>query len=543
MKRKYHLPAVAITIVDGEDIIYQKARGIIDIENDIKASTKSVFKLWSVSKVFTAVEIFREMEEGVIDLDGSILEYLPEFSIQSRFSNKEPITVKSLLAHRSGLPRNECVIIPEGEQKPGTLDKFEKATSGCFMAYPVGFRYKYSNLGYDLLGRIIEQNRDMGYSHFMKTDLLNDLGMSNSTFNSGDIDDSKVLVKGYEYYKRNYYPMIQSDINSVPSGNLHSTIEDLSIFLKAALNNELFKSKNTMDQMFIDHYSSSEDPETMGLGWKMTKIRSDELLVWHDGGPTEGIGSIIAMLPNQKLGIAVIANSTSFSGDRSTQFIIDIFNHLLEAKSDIKHESSLNPERISANPQLLKAYAGKYIAFGMPMDIETKGHKLRGKIGGIGLDLIPVSDTEFAVTNWMEKIGLTKIVKPPVPFDKIKMEFHHTGTKDSDFLIINLDNISHEICPRYPDQVNLTNHWDGLLGEYQLAWRLPGNRAGEITESIFEISLDNHLLTMSGIFGPIIPLDNKYFRIASGPFAGETMEYFPESGNIIHQNAVFVPNH
>ncbi len=83
MVRKYHLPAFAMTLVDNEEIIYQKANGIIDIENNIRASEGSVFKLWSVAKLFTGIEIFREIEEGLIDLDGTIFEYLPEFSIQS----------------------------------------------------------------------------------------------------------------------------------------------------------------------------------------------------------------------------------------------------------------------------------------------------------------------------------------------------------------------------------------------------------------------------------------------------------------------------
>ncbi|MBP1666407.1 MAG: Beta-lactamase [Bacteroidetes bacterium] len=87
--RKKHLPALVITIVDNQDIVYQKSFGMADIENKVEAHDKTVFKLWSLAKVFTAIEIFREVEEGLIDLDHSILEYLPEFAIQSRDNEED----------------------------------------------------------------------------------------------------------------------------------------------------------------------------------------------------------------------------------------------------------------------------------------------------------------------------------------------------------------------------------------------------------------------------------------------------------------------
>jgi len=64
----------------------------------------------------------------------------------------------------------------------------------------------------------------------MGENLLHDLGMKNSSFASADLPDHGMIAKGYEYYKGKFYPMIQSDINSIPSGNLYSTIDDLSIF-------------------------------------------------------------------------------------------------------------------------------------------------------------------------------------------------------------------------------------------------------------------------------------------------------------------------
>ncbi len=541
LMRKHHLPACAITIVSDQEVLYQEAFGMIDMENHVKATTHSVFKLLSVAKVFTAIEVFREVEEGIINLENPITHYLPAFTIQSRFQDENPITVESILAHRAGLPRNKCVILPELEPDPQFLDKFETSVSDCHLAYPVGFRYKYSNLGYDLLGRIIEENRNQGFAPYMKAHLLHDLGMTSSTFQSVDIADPANLARGYEHFKGSYYPMIQSDINNLPSGNLYSTIEDLSVFLKAAFNNEVFENTGTMALMYQDLYSKRGDPETMGLGWKTARFKDSDLLVWHDGGPVEGIGALIAMLPDQNFGIAIVCNGTSFSSAVSLPFAIELISQILERTSPVKNQSPGQPPKKRIPEQLLVNYEGDYASFGQIMQLEAKRGKLKGRIGGIGLELVPLTETTFRVTHWMEKIGLTKIIKPPVEFNKIKIEFCNCGLPDSCCMIINLDHISYEICPKYPESTATPGHWDHLTGEYQRAERLPGNKPGNFSGSKNTIYMDHGVMVMSGIYGPIVPLNDKSLIISSGPFQGETMDYLIESGNIIHQNAVFVP--
>lgn len=539
LMRKNHLPALALTLVKEDKVIYQECRGLIDRDKKIEAGPESIFKLWSVAKVFTAVEIFREAEENLIQLDAPVTKYLPEFHIQSRFPEAGPITVRSLLAHRSGLPRNECLICEEANKKDLSLAKFEEAASSCFLAYPPAYRYKYSNLNYNLLGRIIEETRGVNFATYMDEQLLEQLGMSRSTFSSETISDTSQLALGYEYYKRHYYPMIQSDIKSVPSGNLYASIDDLSQFLISALTNELFDSKHTMEQMFVDHYSRKEDPETMGLGWKTTHMNSGELMVWHDGGPGEGIGALVAMLPEEKIGIAVVANSTGFVSNRSIPFVKNILQHVL-AEDEQPNTLNLTPANYTPEQKKLKDYEGNYIAFGSVMQVKAKKRKLKGKIGGINLSLIPINEDEYRVTHWMDKVGLTHIIQPPVDFAKIRISFIETDSS-SISMLFNLDHIAYEICPSYPDPEELQDTWKNLLGEYHLAWRKPGSKPGQYSGDVFSISMENQVLRMSGVFGPIIPLEKNYIRILSGPFAGETMEYFPETGYLVHQNAVFVP--
>jgi CubicO group peptidase (beta-lactamase class C family) len=541
LMRKQHLPGFAITVVEDQEVLYQEAFGLADLENNIGATTSTVFRWWSVSKMFTALEVFREVEEGLVDLDDPLDKYLPEFTIQSRSEDERPVTVKSILAHRSGLPRNECSTPQEARAVSPWLKKFEMCTAGCFKAFPEGTRYHYSNLGYDLLGRIIEENRHEGFAPYMKKQLFEELRMEHTAFSSADISDSLTLARGYEFYKGSYYPVIRPDITSVPSGNLYATIEDLSAFLTSVFGQRVFASEKTMPRMFVDHYSTTEDPETMGLGWKTTRLDGNELLVWHDGGPDDGDGALVAFLPSRKLGIALIGNGTSLSGSISLPFAMEIFRQLIEQEGEAAGSLSPVKEKLKNPEHPLADYEGAYTAFGQLMQVKAKRRKLTGKIGGLSLEMIPVNDSTFRVTHWMDKLGLTKIIKPPIEFNKIHITFCNGKVPDARNMIINLDNITFEICPRYPDHLIEEGGWSKLIGDYRMAERLPGKRQGAFTGSIFSISTVDHTLVMSGHIGPVVPVSDHYLQILSGPFAGETMEYDPATGILAHQNALFIP--
>jgi len=409
------------------------------------------------------------------------------------------------------------------------------------MAYPVRYRYKYSNLGYDLLGRIIENNRKMGYYQYMEEYILDDFGMNNSHFYKEGFRDSLLIAKGYEYYKRSYYPLIQHNINNVPSGNLFSTIEDLSAFLRLVFEGKVFKNEATMALMFKDHYSNPKDPETMGLGWKTVGIDNKELLIWHDGGPTEGIGSLIAFLPEKKIGIALVGNGTTLSGGYALPFAMNILHSLLEEKEGSSVLEADKPVRGKLDHDALREFEGKYVAFGTIMEIKARDNKLKTEIGGIGLTLLPLDDGEFAVSNWMDWIGLSKLFKLPVDLGKVRISFMNETSEDSCYMIVNMGSVTHEICPLYPQISSIPEYLTGLEGEYKVAELRPGNKLGNYSAQSMYISLEDNVWTMSGSYGPILPINEQYIQIVGGPFHGETMEYNPESGSIIHQKTIFIP--
>lgn len=541
--KKHHLPSLAIVLVEGENIIYKSAKGKADIEKNVELDENTYFKVWSIAKVFTALEIFREYEAGLINIDSPITDYLPDFKIKSIFNENPHISIRNILAHRSGLPRNECVSVHDSSNPNRSLEKFEKSTHDCYMAFPPESRYKYSNLGYDLLGRIVEEVRNERFSNFMDNTVLPLAGMSESSFASESISGSGIIASGYEYYKGKYYPIDQSkNISSAPSGNLYTTLNDLQTFLMKVLSTEgIFEKEETLNMMFQDHYSRPADPETMGLGWKTTQTKNDKLVAWHDGGPDDGTGALIAIVPEKKIGLVMVSNSTAFGGNISVPLALDIFSNMMEYDETTSSSISKTGSSMNYKGENLVELAGNYAAFGQFMSVTSKKNKLKGKIGGIGLDLIPVDSSRFTVTHWTHELGLTKIIPPPVDLDKLTIEFLNNSKEEEPCkMIINMDNISYEICPKYPIADHWPAYWPDLSGEYKIYQRLPGNRPGDLWNGEFTISTNNEFVMMTNPFGPIVPVSDNYIRIWSGPFAGEIMEYVSTSGSIIHQNAIFI---
>lgn len=545
--RKQHLPAMAVTVVEGSEISYQEAFGMIDVDRQIPATTRSVFKLWSLAKAFTAIEIFREVEEGLVDLDAPLTDYLPGFSIRSRFSGNAVPTVKEVLAHRAGLPRHEG-LMPAGIARDlNYLERFELGASNCDAAYAIGTRYKYSNLGYDLLGRVIEECRKEGFFRHMKLELLNDLGMQNADFYSGALDPTLQVALGYSHHKRKYLPLKQYDINNFPSGNLYATIEDLSAFLQALFRGEVYRHEQTLARQLIDRYSRADDPETMGLGWKLAPLANGDTLVWHDGGPSEGIGSLVAFLPDQQIGLAVIGNGSSFSGFYALQLALKILDGITEESLDdqaaaVNKGSSEPAENLPAGR--LEQVQGSYAAFGSMAEVSRKGKKLKISLGGFTLDLLPLKDGRFAVSHWMERWALTRIIKPPVNLSGLSLSFRDEDGEVPGTMILNLMDFSHEICPRYPVKELDPEFVKQLCGSYGRGDLIPGGTRGAPGEAVTEIGIEKGVLTMSPPYGPLLPLNDTLIRVLSGPFHGEVLDLDPATGVILHQKWAFVPrNH
>ena len=380
----------------------------------------------------------------------------------------------------------------------------------------------------------------------MKENLLARIGMEESAFLSTDIGALKESALGYEYYEGTTYPLEQGDITSLPSGNLYSTIEDMADFAKFVFrggeaHGEQIINPETLELMFEDQFSRRRDPQPMGLGWKVARVLGSELMVWHDGGASEGIGSLVALLPDRKLGVVLFANEVSFEGSLSVFIAIEILERMLEAEYGIIAPEKETPKPVDLDRSLLAGYAGTYIAFGQVMDVSLRGGRLKASIQGMNLDLIPVDQTRFRVSHWLLRLGLADLFQLPIDLRELEIEFLVGDEADEDVMIINIGGISYEICPRYPKIADIPALWQALSGVYELVERLPSGNTGNEIIGRDEIRIEDKVLTMPGVIGPLNPISETEIIILSGSFAGETMLYDPGTGTLSHQWVVYRP--
>ncbi|MHC5135346.1 MAG: serine hydrolase domain-containing protein [Planctomycetota bacterium] len=541
--KRHHLPSVAVALIDDQDTVWQGTFGWANLEEKIPAEPDTVYKLWSVAKAFTAIETMRLVEEGRVDLDAPVTAYIPDFSIQSRFADSEPITIRTILTHRSGLPRNSCFPTVPGAGDDTLLGKMARSMKDGYLAYPVGTRYKYSNVGLDILGQIIQESRGKSYAFYMQEDLLGRIGMKDSSYL---FPPQKTVALGYEYYKRKYYPYQQGDINALPSGNLYSTIEDMGTFVKFMFRDgqaggEQIIQPETLEQMYENQFSSKTDPQPMGLGLKIAGAVGSELMMWHDGGPSDGTGALVAMLPERKLGVVILSNSTGFGSNISVPLAANILERMLETKYGIVLPKDEAPAEITIDRWRLQDYAGTYIAFGKVMEVSPKGNRLKGKIEGIALDLIPVGQTTFKVSHWLDRLGLAGLFNLPIDLGELEIEFLEGDASGDDVMIINIGNISYEICPRYPEMEEIPPLWNTVAGQYELMKRPLGDSDNTEVLGHAEIWIDDGVLQMGGVAGPLLPISDTEIIIQGGPFAGETMAYEPATGNLYHHFLLYKP--
>ena len=536
------LPSLAVTILDDQNTIWQATFGLANLEKNQPAEADTIYKIWSVAKVFTAIETLRLVEDGLVELDTPITDYIPGFVIQSRFPDPGQITIRSILTHRSGLPRNGCHWI---ELNPNMLADLVASLEDCPQVYPVGHRYKYSNAGFDLLGHLIEEMRGVPFPDYLRDELLLPIGMRNSTFLRLYLPDESEVAPGYEYYDGEYYPYEQGDITSIPSGNLYATIEDMGQFVKfifrdGEANGEVLIAPETLRTMFAEQTSSGRDPQSMGLGWKTSRVLGSELLVWHDGGPSEGTGALVALLPDRKLGVVLIANSNTFDGSVSVPLALEFLELMLETKYGLPSPPETRPAAVEIEHAILEDYVGKYIAFGEVIEVTMQGDQLKGNIQGFSFNLEPLSETTFQPRHWLADLGLASLLGAPVDLRQLKVEFMAGDEISADYIILHLGGIGFEICPEYPKIGAIPPLWDEITGEYDLVARLPTGAPGTEVIGQSSIWVEDGVLQMGGGVGPILPINETESIILSGPFAGETMEYNPETGRIYHQRIVFI---
>lgn len=300
----YNIPGLSIGLIRNDSIIYTKGYGVRSIKNDNLVTENTVFHTASISKLFTAVAIMKLIEQNAITIDDKLVDILPELQYDDK--RVRDITIKNLLNHTSGLPDISNYHWNNNNQSDTSLKEFVLEGNLKLDSDPSS-EYQYSNLAYDILGYVIEKVSGVTFDDFLKETILNKSEMYSSDFRYFKIHDSlKTAPHSKRWvtkniYERKTYPYTREH---APSSTLNSSSKDLSkwmiTFLQTLDDSDL---NNKYSTLIAPSFSSNP---YIGLGFQLSDINSKKT-IGHYGGD-KGFRSYLIMIPEEKIGLVVLAN-------------------------------------------------------------------------------------------------------------------------------------------------------------------------------------------------------------------------------------------
>jgi CubicO group peptidase (beta-lactamase class C family) len=296
-----------VLVKKGNQSIYENAFGLANREWEIQNELDSKFLIGSMSKPFTALMTLILVDEGLIDLNGTIGDYIPNY----KSAGKYKATVYQLLTHTSGLP--DLGQINDFYKKRVrwiyNSDQYIELINELDSIYNPNEGFKYNNLGYNLLALICEKVTDMEFGELLNYKIFTPLGMNNTSLDK-NLDIDKKRADGYEWHLLEGYmhPSYVEKCHIIGLGGILSTIKDLDLFNKECFEEQLLLSKSLYKEMFTPHVSEWQN---YGFGWWITdkKINNDSLRIISHGGSTDGYKSYFTRVVNDSLTIIILRNS------------------------------------------------------------------------------------------------------------------------------------------------------------------------------------------------------------------------------------------
>ncbi|WP_027418190.1 serine hydrolase domain-containing protein [Crocinitomix catalasitica] len=329
------IAGASIAIVDNGKIVYSQGYGFSDLENQIKASDNTIFRIGSCTKSFTAMSIMQLQDAGKLNVNDPITNYIEELSMLDRFSKKNDLIIRDILTHTSGLPGD--VLNGSFCDAPATTNLTILELNKQTFAAPNAYQLSYSNVGFELLGEVIARLSKQSYAEYLETNIFSPIGMKSSyvlgTTPIGYIDKK---------------PFVEPLIRDQSAGLIHSNAIDMGNYLMLLLNRGKIGELQVLSAPAILEMEKNQIEDVLfnygskwgyGLYKKMVKIESEKdttlvEMIGH-GGDTWVFHADIKYIP--ELGIAAIIMTNTDKGARVTSAA-----NLLKTYVELEKDKNLN---------------------------------------------------------------------------------------------------------------------------------------------------------------------------------------------------------
>ena len=398
--RSWHCPGTAVAVMRGDEVIHQSTHGLRDVDAGLPVTADTRFPLASVTKSFTAMSVALLVDEGKLEWDKPVREYIPEFVLDDPYVTQH-ITVRDMLSHRSGLPRHDMAAW-RLDLSPA---EFIKRMRHLKFSASLREKFQYNNLMFHAAAYLVERLAGQRWEDFVHERIFGPLGMVSSNFRPEPPQAGQPEAKGYRIERDEKgaptgvveTPIgFHTELSPGSAGALFSTLADLIRWLRVHVNDgrsgetQLVSSAN-LQQMHLPHMIIpgggifealfGNTIFTYALGWFVEPYAGHTLI--HHGGNVEGHSLIVGFVPQEQVGVVVLTNAATIplrdallfeSIDRALDLPDRDWNHKLHEVVDPllagreRGKQTSAAERVEGAPASrgFDAYVGEYEAKGYP---------------------------------------------------------------------------------------------------------------------------------------------------------------------------------
>jgi CubicO group peptidase (beta-lactamase class C family) len=376
---KEDIPGAAVCLIYEGKPAWIEGFGVTDRHSNRRIDLDTIFSIQSTSKNITATGIMLAVQRGLLDLDKPIITYLPDFTVHSRFevAPQEKITLRHLLSHRAGFTHEA----PIGNNYDPTFSDFEAhvhSISQTWLRYPVGERYRYSNLGFDLAGYILQTVSNKSFAECVKTMIFEPLGMSDTTAAIDVYTQRTDRAIGHEMG----YETVPLKIPLIPSGGVYTSARDMAAYFLFHLNKGKAGGKSLLEERLWNEMHSFSLGGSYSLGIAGGELRfgdTDIRMLNHNGGGF-GFGCVFRLYPQAKLAWAALFNR---SVDAAYQLGGGLTDEILTRRYGKQKPripiKDLSP--IDLPQGELRRFVGNWIGRGLTSDIKIENGTLGMQLG------------------------------------------------------------------------------------------------------------------------------------------------------------------
>ncbi len=406
------IPGMSLVIVKDNQVIYMKALGYKDFEKKIAVTPDTQFAIGSATKAFTALSVLMTADEGKLSLDDSPKKLLPYFKMYDAETDKN-ITIRDLMCHTSGLNRTDLAMIT------GKLNRAEliQVAAQAKPTAKLREKFQYQNIMFAAAGELVTQAQKTPWERFVPERIFAPLGMTNSNMSMKQMEKAKDHSFGYDYNfdTKETIKAPFRDIDEVaPAGSINSSARDMAEWLRFVMNGGTVNGKRLVSERGYDEWLKPQmkmNPSgtvNYGLGWMLRDWKGHKVV--EHGGNIDGFNSLVAMIPEKKLGFVMLTNVTASSLGNDIMPVI-WSNILGEQKTETPKPATTDTPKPTGDSMAAKQLVGRYTPPGSEnavIEIKDADGKVTFNIPGQQpYALSPKTDGSFSLSPLPDTYFLT----------------------------------------------------------------------------------------------------------------------------------------